>query len=68
MAAASYPPGAFEHGAVDHPHPNDITGHAEIAPIPPTNARLSPADSSLPVIEQLCGALVTVPPNAWLFV
>jgi len=68
MAAASYPPGAFEHGAVNRPHPTDITGHAEIVPIPLTNPRLSPVNPSVPVIEQLFGVLVTVPPNAWLFV
>ena len=68
MAPASYAPSPFEHDASNHLHPGDITGHAEMSLIPLTNPPLSPADPSLRVIEQLFGALVTVPPNAWLFV
>lgn len=68
MAAAIYPSGVFDHAAFNVPHLGDKPGHPDIPPVPLTNPHFAPTDPCLPVIDQLFGALVDVPPSAWLFI
>jgi|GraSoiStandDraft_8_1057269.scaffolds.fasta_scaffold1318926_1 hypothetical protein len=68
MAAASYPSGLREHATFNVPHLSGIPGNLDAPAVPLTNPTFAPGDSRLPVIGKLFGALIDVPPNAWLFV
>jgi len=68
VAALAYPPGASRHAAFKVPHLTAVGGdpHAPLAP--PTTLHFVGSDSALSSIDQLLGALVDLPPSAWLFV
>ena len=68
MAAASYPSGLCEHAAFNVPHLSGIPGDPGAPRVPLTNPPFASGDSRLPVIGKLFGALIDVPPSAWLFV
>jgi hypothetical protein len=67
MAGASYPSGVFDHAAFNVPHLSGIPGDPDEPLVPPSNPHFPPGDPCLPVIHQLFGVLIDVPPDAWLF-
>jgi hypothetical protein len=65
MPAASYSSGVFEHAEFNVAHRNDIRG---VSPVPRHESQSQSGQRALPIIDRLFGALVQVPPSAWLFV
>jgi|tagenome__1003787_1003787.scaffolds.fasta_scaffold16101939_1 hypothetical protein len=68
MAAASYTSGLFDHAAFNVLQLSDIPGAPDAPAVPLTGPHFVPGDARPPVIHQLLGALIDVPPSAWLFV
>ena len=68
MAAASYTSGLFDQPAFNVGQLSDIPDDPNAPPVPLTDPHFLSGDSRPPVILQLFGALIDVPPSAWLFV
>jgi hypothetical protein len=68
MAGASYPSGALDHAAFDARHLSGISGNSNVQSVPLTNPPFQTGDPCMPFVGELFGALIDVPPSAWLFV
>jgi hypothetical protein len=68
MAGASCPPGVFDQAAFNMSRRSNVQGDPQDPSARLAHPHVLLGDPCFPVINQLFGALIDVPPNAWLFV